>query len=600
MLQDLFDFFDGKEVEDLQKKTEEVQRNAVTQVSVTTIPPSHVQGVLLFEALKQNSSVQKLDVSYKMSFEDVHVVCEALKVNKSITSVILAFQDLSVDVSHALADLFCTNCKIKTLHVKGMHIPVLDEFMRILSEALKVNQSICDISFAAFSIGSKYLFEALRESKTVENLDFASVSFTEDTFMHLTQMLRVNQSVKVLNLFSMDISGKESDELCESLKVNKRLQRLNMPFCTFSNNCFGGLGEMLKVNHCLQHLDFSANNVPDIAMTSLCGGLMHNSSLTHLNVFGSNMSPACAQILAQSLRLNHSLTLLDVSCCSLSAESIAVLASSIATNSKIRNLALLQNEVGHVGVKSLSEMLKVNSSLLSLDLSCNELDSQSVVVLSEGLALNSTLQTLNLRDNRISGVGMEHICKSLNINASNNLVAIDLRQNHMLRRDDGAEHIRNLLRHTKRLMSIRLDENEFQPEESRVILEGLLHNRSVSHFYFLNNEIDASCVDLLGRIFRENYVLTLLMLSPPHEHLDTLLDHLECNGSIVELSSKFGDKGHLICRRNKTMRHKTRQSCQALLSVRRHRKSSLNQLQKEVVGIIADFLWETRTDLVWE
>lgn len=72
---------------------------------------------------------------------------------------------------------------------------------------------------------------------------------------------------------------------------------------------------------------------------------------------------------------------------------------------------------------------------------------------------------------------------------------------------------------------------------------------------------------------------------------------LTLNGSVIGCDG-FSDRVDELCKRNQEMHRRVRLSVFTFLSVHQIRRSSLNEAPKEIVSLIGDHLWKTRTDVV--
>ena len=120
--------------------------------------------------------------------QDVQYICEALKVNNTLTNL-----DLS-------------------------HNSIFDAGAQYLSEALKANNTVTNLDLSCNGIsevGAQYLSEALKFNDTVTNLDLRANKISDVGAQYLSEALKVNKTVTIfgldLSLHSIGHLGKSDD-----------------------------------------------------------------------------------------------------------------------------------------------------------------------------------------------------------------------------------------------------------------------------------------------------------------------------------------------------------------------------------------------------
>ena len=261
----------------------------------------------LFLALRVNTSLTSLDLSYNFIHEGASSLSEALRVNTSLTSL-----DLSVN----------------SIHAEGAHS---------LSEALKVNTSLTSLSLGRNYIGAEganYLSEALRVNTSLTSLDLSNTSIHAEGAHSLSEALKVNTSLTSLSLGHNSIGAEGANFLSEALRVNTSLTSLDLCWNFIHADGAHSLSEALRVNTSLTSLDLSVNSIGNEGAHSLSEALKVNTSLTFLSLGQNSIGAEGANFLSEALKVNTSLISLD----------------------------LFENSIGDEGAHSLYEALRVKTS----------------------------------------------------------------------------------------------------------------------------------------------------------------------------------------------------------------------------------------------
>uniref|UniRef100_A0A7S4BRV7 CHAT domain-containing protein n=1 Tax=Chrysotila carterae TaxID=13221 RepID=A0A7S4BRV7_CHRCT len=163
-----------------------------------------------------------LDLSDKgVGPDDVAVLAEALKVNKSLKSLDLAYNKLGADAMAALWEALKVNTSITNLVVIGNNFG--PGGIAALGEVLEVNPNLTTLNIAKNSLGPEgmaSLKEALMVNTSVTNLNVADNSLGTEGMVDLGEALKVNTSVTDLNVADNSLGPDGMADLGEALKVN--------------------------------------------------------------------------------------------------------------------------------------------------------------------------------------------------------------------------------------------------------------------------------------------------------------------------------------------------------------------------------------------
>lgn len=213
----------------------------------------------------------------------------------------------------------------------------------------------------------------------------------------------------------------------------------------------------------------------------------------------------------------------------------------------------------------IAEALKSNKRLKHLELSyanCEERDARHIASM---LLVNSTLQSLDLSGNALEDEGCDAICSAMKENSSVtslSLISCSLSS-------ESISGVAEMLLCNSMLQKLSIRFPSVETKDLQLLGEALAHNSTLSVLNFQSKawEIDAK------ELFMRNTSL------------------IDCPGTSKLLKE--------VCLRNRKMRLKARKAAMALLMIRarRHEKSMLHVLQKEIVALIARHVWNSKTEI---
>ena len=287
--------------------------------------------------------------------------------------------------------------------------------------ALRVNTSLTSLVLSENSIGDKgasSLSEALRVNTSLTSLNLVCTSIGVEGISSLSEALRVNTCLTSLDLSKNSIGDEGASSLSEALRVNTSLTSLNLGVTSIGDEGASSLSEALRVNTSLTSLNLRCNSIGDEGVSSLSEALRVNTSLTSLYLSSNSIGDERASSLSEALRVNTSLTSLDLSYNSIGDEGASSLSEALRVNTSLTSLDLSKNSIGDEGASSLSKALRVNTSLSSLNLCRNSIGDEGASCLSKALRVNTSLTFLNLRCNSIGDEGANSLSKALKVNTS--------------------------------------------------------------------------------------------------------------------------------------------------------------------------------------
>lgn len=309
-------------------------------------------------------------------------------------------------------------------------------------------------------------------------------------------------------------------------------------FTINQSELFASQVELLKSNPHV--VEFTASNIAFIdpqAVSILCDALLYEKKVREVNFVSCSMEAEDVKVIAQSLLASEN-THLKSACFWLARFGVqggVYLGHALSTNQSLVFLDL--NNCRLKSIDAIAEALKVNHSLTHLDLGYNKISAKSVLPLAQALVLNRSLRVLLLGSNHIEDEGAQAIAMVLNNSA---LKSLDISRNGVC--SFGLQSLLDALRHPNSMLtSVSLADDAIQ----------------ISHIQMIE-------------------------------------DTLTVNGTIQNCPN-ISDNVDNLCQRNKTRHQIIQSQVMTILAIRRYRKSSLDNLLKEMVIMIAMTLWKTRS-----
>ncbi|KAF9536368.1 hypothetical protein EC957_011235, partial [Mortierella hygrophila] len=384
---------------------------------------------ILAETFKTNSAPTWYFYYNPVGSNGVQALSEALKTNKTLTTLDLAYNSIGPNGAQVLSEALKTNRTLINLDLSSNSIG--SDGAKALAEALKTNKTLTTLDLAYNSIGLfgvQVLSEALKTNRTLINLDLSfnpigyygdKASFNpigSDGAKALAEALKTNKTLTTLDLHQNLIGDNGAQALSEALKTNSALTTLNLNHNLIGEDGVKALAEALKTNKTLTTLDLQSNSIGPNGVQALVEALKTNSTLTTLELSFNEIGDNGAQALSEALKTNKTLTTLDLRGNSIGSNGAQALSEALKTNSTLTTLDLYNNSIGDNGAKALAEALKTNKTLTTLELSFNEIGDNGAQALSEALKTNSTLTTLDLQYNSIGDDGAKALAEALKTN----------------------------------------------------------------------------------------------------------------------------------------------------------------------------------------
>jgi hypothetical protein len=157
---------------------------------------------LLNNSLIDSKLITRLDLfGCKIRDSGIIQLCGILKVNNSISSINLGWNDISYDGMIEISDFLSVNHSLTWIDLSRNNIDTPSSLC--LGEAIKLNRSLCTVNLNDTDMedfGVKYIGDALRFNRTLTSLKLGGNKFGEIGLLSLNESLKGNNSITFLGL----------------------------------------------------------------------------------------------------------------------------------------------------------------------------------------------------------------------------------------------------------------------------------------------------------------------------------------------------------------------------------------------------------------
>jgi len=161
--------------------------------------------------------------------EGAKALAEALKVNKTVTNIVLEANLIGNEGTQALAEALKVNTTLTNINLRVNNIG--EEGAQALAEALNINTTLTNIDLGINNIGmegAQALAEALNINTTLTNINLEGNLIFNEGAQALAEALKVNTTLTNINLEACGIGVEEAEALAEALKINTTLTNINL------------------------------------------------------------------------------------------------------------------------------------------------------------------------------------------------------------------------------------------------------------------------------------------------------------------------------------------------------------------------------------
>lgn len=480
----------------------------------------------------------------------------------------------------------------------------MDEVFNLANE-VRQNKTSC-ASFTLWQLhGSEKdtLLDALRTTTSVKVLRLKSIMMKDDELQEFVEVLKWNPYITSLDFSDNSITSDGARRLCQALQKNPNVTRL----CLDMNRLRGAgpyIASMLADNTALTKCDFSFCFFDAESVAALSKGLARNQSLRVLKLRGNRGGEGVLE-LGEALKINSSLTYLDLRQNKIAALHMSSLQEALKVNTSLLHLELMDNQIGP-DTSGLEEALKKNSSLTHLDVSWCELTSSFADILDG--PLHASLRYWDISGNKNMGptaarkIGLALAKKKASLTL--------LGASECDFQAEGAQYLAKCLLQNTSLTSLFIPSNHMGVEGLAHLVKSLTtKNTTLKKLDICHNDfVGRDGAEVLGKLMRENASVAELVISHRDvrgggEDVETLERAMMENGSVTYLmmGNAMTDVLRQRVEHNKLIHRAVLMSTCTLMCVRKQKKTTttttvLHQFPREIVAMIARYLWNTRAD----
>ncbi|KYR00771.1 hypothetical protein DLAC_02814 [Tieghemostelium lacteum] len=276
-------------------------------------------------------------------------------------------------------------------------------------------------------------------------------------------------------------------------------------------------------------------------------GLYKNHSIKYLNLTHNTFGKFFNQCITDLIQENHSIQTLQLNYLKLDDESGAKLSSSLRSNRSLLSLSLIYNQLGRESGRELANSLSFNRYLTHVYLSNNSLTEDAGNEFAGMLKVNSTLLHLDLSDNTLGSNGVSKIFESLR-SSNNTLRKLYLKNNKI--NDNAGQSLSIMIKENKYLNVLDISNNQLQVNSGMMIANSLESNKSLETLWISNNQMmeltnntDQNnvkrCVQSFQNLFQKNFTLQTFDLDQGNHYPDQSIAQLKSNLSRNQLHSSI-------------------------------------------------------------
>lgn len=253
----------------------------------------------------------------------------------------------------------------------------------------------------------------------------------------------------------------------------------------------------------LKKLSINSCNLTIPCLEELKKALIDTSDLEAINLYSNEIDAEGAQLIAQmlvnKLRLKH-LGLSNNIIGQGGARELAQIC--LQTLPSLTRLSMESNLIGNSGLEGIAKALVQNETLEELFLYNNDLDDDMMLELSKTLVNKERLVTLGLEYNRIRSRGANHIFDAVKLLPRFERMFVS----HNLINQDSGEQIRSLLKESRSLKELRLNNNpQIGDEAGALITEGLLASKTIRVCHMSDTKISGLAADKLCEVIKDKH-----------------------------------------------------------------------------------------------
>ncbi|CAG8616751.1 3814_t:CDS:1 [Ambispora gerdemannii] len=281
-----------------------------------------------------------------------------------------------------------------------------DREVKWLAKVLKKNQTLREVYLASNKIGvegAKLLAKALKENNSLERFSIEQNRIGSQGAIAFAEMLKTNKTLKYIHFGGNNLGIGGTQVICEALKVNQTLLSLSLDVNNIGKDGARLIGGALLMNKTLTHLYLGRNNIQNEGLQHICRGLDHpDSAIIYLDLEfngiggeGGSGGESLAKLLdSKSSNVPRAINLVNNP---VGDEGCEQLAKGFYKNTTLESIILSHCNIGLRGITAISESLIANRGLQNLTLDNNNaIGADGHALLADALEKNTTIKGVQL------------------------------------------------------------------------------------------------------------------------------------------------------------------------------------------------------------
>lgn len=500
------------------------------------------------------------------------------------------------------------------------------------------------------------LTRVLRNRQTIEHLDFCSVKFIQ-SIRALCEGLRRLVSLSHIRFFQCEMEADDWRKLAGLLRDNKHISHVELPENSidelgvhelvggFKFFAFGEPSPLLHVHKLVLDGNRMRGDSARLLMEGLkrAGdqlslfelGLQESLDLESLStIFDSLDSIKSLQVLdigrniidvAEALKIagtlltNATLRTLRMSECQIRDEAIVLISKALENTKSLTEVDLSKNEFQSVGWKSLCVAIKSNPKFpCKVHLHGNIFDADFMIEMAEVLRNNSSLIHLSVGHLSSDGIYADNIKSSfIDIFKASCDILSALKYNTVLKslyldfngyiEATVCKMLGEMLYCNTSIISLVINNAILDGEADEEWVRCFAYNVGIKKLFFRDCDISAKVLKALAQSLQHNNSIDTLSIDIDYaiseDATDALVESLQTNTSLIRCDSKNLTRTESFMERNRAIHDAVRSAALFLIGIRRTANRSgqglLANIPKDVVTLLAKYVWATRADIEW-
>ena len=379
---------------------------------------------------------------------------------------------------------------IKTLeNLDVTHNFLIGDSLKTLSNTIQINNKLKRLIFLKNSIndnGLVYISEIISKSKNLIELNLGTNKFSKDAIENiLYKGLSNNYSLEIFKFSNNELSDGSIKAFCKALqenKKNRKIKEINFTMCKINDESCFHLGNLLKSNIKIENLYLDHNNITSKGLYYISEGLKMNNHIKLISFEYNFIGDLGIYHYTNSLKFNNS----------------------------IHNLFLKNIIYGNFSFENISNCLVNNNHILNLDLSNNLITVKGINLICNGLRVNNYLKSISLDYCGLRNIEIDILLKTLKENLNSQIYCLSLEGNFFDKKN--SENLFDLIKKNKNLKNLVLKSCNIQDDSAKVIFKALNKECEIFILDLSNNFITYESCEDLGLSLKENTKLSYLHL----------------------------------------------------------------------------------------